>query len=234
MLLVLERVEKRFGRVRALDGVSIRVFEGERVALVGANGAGKTTLLRTAATLLRPTRGTVRIAGLDPVEDGPACRAVLGFLPDSPHLYEAMTVRENLGFLARAHALPADAAQERSGLLLGRLGLGALAETRVQSLSRGNVQRAALATAFLHGPRVLLLDEPTASLDAAGQDAFWRLAAEACGSGACVLLATHDGALAARCDRAVLLRAGRVAEEIAPASPERVSRALAASSAGGA
>ena len=178
----------RFGQRNVLRGVSLSIGPGERVAIVGPNGAGKTTLLRAVAGLLRSRRGAVSLRGGRSPDD-PASRAGLGFQGHRPSLYPHLTARENLTFTARLHGVPD--ASDRVRLALKTVGLAADANRLVRDFSRGMQQRLGLAVALLPEPDVLLLDEPDASLDAAGvRDLPTML--DALAPRAALLFSTHD------------------------------------------
>ncbi|NUR26885.1 MAG: ABC transporter ATP-binding protein [Catenulispora sp.] len=184
---------------------------GQVTALVGPNGAGKTTLMLMLATLLTPTSGRIRIAGVDPSDDPVAVRRVTGWMPDTLGTYDQLKVREYLEFFADAHRLSkADKAQAVTTLLTA-VRLDQYGEAPVHVLSRGQKQRLALARALIHQPRVLLLDEPASGLDPRSRielrDLLRRLAAD----GAAILVSSHIlSELAEMADRAVFVSAGRV------------------------
>ena len=224
-MLEFRGVGKRFGSTWALAEVSCSIASGRSVALTGYNGAGKTTFLRLAATLLSPTAGAIFVDGLDAAKDDSAVRARVGFVGDRPHLHEALTVRENLRFFARARGLSREQIDARVPELLGRLGLSVWQDERVGTLSRGNAQRASLANALLAQPALLLLDEPTANLDERGAALAWSLLEERRRDGATVVVATHDAPLAARCDRAWTLRSGRLNEALPARGPKTEAHA---------
>lgn len=157
----------------ALRGISLEVKQGEAVALLGANGAGKTTLLRILATLLRPTRGKALLAGRDTVGEPAAVRRQLGYHAGSDlGFYARLTGRQNLLFFGRLHRLSAEFVRGRISTLGERLSLQNSLDRQVRTLSSGTIQRLSLLRALLHQPRVLLLDEPTRSLDAIGAMQF--------------------------------------------------------------
>jgi heme exporter protein A len=208
----LEGLTRRYGEREALSGVTLTVAQGQTLVVFGPNGAGKTTLLRVLATLLRPHGGTVRVLGRELPRDGWAIRGRVGFLGHAPLLYRDLTARENLRFHARLHDAPAGRVEE----LLDRVGLAARADDPVHTLSRGMVQRAAVARAVLHDPELLLLDEPTANLDPHAAELVAPLIGR--DSGRTRVVTSHDpvGGLA-EADLALGLRAGR-AEILAPAA----------------
>jgi len=192
---------QRFGTRVALGPLDLELPSGARLAVLGGNGAGKTTLLRTLATVARPASGRLELLGLDPVGQRDRVRARLGHLGHQVGLYPALTARENLEFFAALYGLGRAHAEEALALVR----LVPLELTRAEKLSRGQLQRLALARAVLHRPELLVLDEPDASLDTEGRALLSDLF-----EGRTVVMATHDAALARDlCDRAMLLRAGR-------------------------
>ncbi len=182
----------RYGRRRLFEGLSVTVEAGAPLAVTGANGAGKSTLLLLLAGLVSPTAGTVALTvdGRD-IPDRPLA---VGFVAPALQLYEPLTARENLDFLSRARRLPAGA----TDVALDRVGLLARADEPLATFSTGMRQRMRIAAAVLHRPPVLLLDEPGATLDAAGRALVESLVAE---SSCVVVVATNDPAEAALCPR---------------------------------
>jgi ABC-type multidrug transport system ATPase subunit len=159
----------------ALVGVSFEVREGESLAILGANGAGKSTLLRIIATLLVPTRGLARVAGYDTVHESRDVRRRLGYHAGTDHgFYARLTARQNLLFFGQLNQLSLSAAALRVSRLAEQFHLGDVLDRQVRTLSSGTVQRLSLARALLHQPSVLLLDEPTRSLDAIAAAEFRR------------------------------------------------------------
>jgi|SRR5215218_249575 len=200
----LERVERRYGDRIALAGVTVRIQGGETLAVLGANGAGKTTLLRLLATLLRPHGGTARVLGSELPDGAWKVRGRIGYLGHDPLLYRELTARENLRYQAGLHGVDT----ERIGERLAAVGLERRADEPVRDLSKGMVQRLAVARATLHDPDLLLLDEPRANLDPAAAEALEPLIGRA--SGKTRVLVTHDveGGLE-EADVALGLRGGR-------------------------
>jgi heme exporter protein A len=188
-LLEASSLERRFGAFRALRGVSLMAAPGECHMVVGPNGAGKTTLLRLLAGLARPSAGSVRLDGMTVSRDGEVRRAI-GLLSHQSHLYDDLTAAENLTFAARLYGLPDPARGARAALDV--LGLAARADEPVRRLSRGMVQRVAIARSLLHQPRLLLLDEPFTGLDPASAAQVATLFAAQRNGGRTLILVTHE------------------------------------------
>ncbi|HXJ30025.1 MAG TPA: heme ABC exporter ATP-binding protein CcmA [Gemmatimonadales bacterium] len=200
-IIVANGLTQWFGPEVALEAVDLAIDAGEHMAVLGENGAGKTTLLRILATAARPTSGRLQIMGLDALKERRRLRHRIGYVSHAPGLYPALSAVENLEFFSTLQGVGRARAREALDLV----GLGSVANRPAGLLSRGMQQRLAIARAILHDPRLLVLDEPDASL---GSDA-----AELLGTvmhGRTVVLATHDQALANRlCQRTLMLRHGR-------------------------
>jgi heme exporter protein A len=187
-----QNVEKRYGGLAALRGVTLEVRAGEFVALLGPNGAGKTTLLRIAALLAAPTGGSVQFRATDggaPVGDQTHTKSLIGMVGHSTLLYDELTAAENLEFFAKLYGVNDPVACAHAAL--DDCGLGTRGHGVVRTFSRGMRQRLAIAKAFLHGPRIVLLDEPAAGLDRQGLEWFSARLAHLRASGATVLMSTH-------------------------------------------
>jgi ABC-2 type transport system ATP-binding protein len=217
-LIEAEDLARAYGRVRAVNGVSLQVGSGEIYALVGPDGAGKTTTLRLLCGALRPHRGRVRLAGFDVAEQSESARASLGYLPQRFSLYGDLTVAENLRFLAEVRGLPAKDWQSRSREILGFVGLLEFSHRRAELLSGGMRQKLGLAAALIHRPRVLILDEPTSGVDPVTRQDFWRLLLRTLSAGVAVLLSTPYMDEAQRCSRVGLMARGKILAEGPPRS----------------
>jgi heme exporter protein A len=202
----LERLERRFGERVALAGVSVSVPAGATLAVLGGNGAGKTTLLRVLAGLLRPHGGRARVLGAALPDERWQLPARVGYVGHEPLLYRELSGRENLRYHAELHGVP----HSRIDGVLTELEIAGRADEPVRDLSKGLVQRLAIARAVLHEPALLLLDEPRANLDPAAAELAEPLIGRA--SGRTRVLVSHDvaGALE-ESDFALGLRAGRPA-----------------------
>jgi heme exporter protein A len=208
--LRFQDVSQVFGRRRALHRVSLSAAAGTITALLGHNGAGKSTLLSIAATLLRPTSGTVAYGDIVASAGGASLRARIGMLGHDLYLYQELTAAENLRFFAQIYAL--DAVERRVDAALARAGLADRRDDVVAGFSRGMRQRLALERALIHEPRLLLLDEPFTGLDEAARAALRLRLESARDAGAIVLLTTHDtAAIAGLTYTAVSLVDGKLA-----------------------
>jgi ABC-type multidrug transport system ATPase subunit len=200
--------------VPALRGISLQVKSGEAVALLGMNGAGKTTLLRILATLLLPTSGAVQIGGFDAVREPAAVRRLLGYHAGSDlGFYPRLTGRENLSFFGRLNHLSDDFLKTRIPGAAEQFELTGALDRQVRTLSSGTIQRLSLLRAILHGPRVLLLDEPTRSLDALGAADFRHFLKNQvlARNGTSLLFASHSLAeIELLADRVAILNQGRL------------------------
>jgi heme exporter protein A len=202
----VEGLARHFGEREALSDVSLSLQAGQTLVVFGPNGAGKTTLLRVLATLLRPHGGSVRVLGSELPSDAWAVRGRIGLLGHEPLLYRELTARENLRFHARLHDVSAARVEE----MLGLVAMVDRADEPLRSLSRGMVQRVAVARAVLHDPELLLLDEPRSNLDPAAIALVEPLIGAA--SARTRVICSHDpGGGLAEADLVLGLRAGRPA-----------------------
>ena len=222
--VAVQGVWRRFGSAEALRGVDFMAAAGEVTGMVGPNGAGKTTLLLILATLLAPDQGLVRIGGHDPMPAPLAVRQIMGWVPDAFGFYDNLTSQEYLAFAGAARSLPIPAAKARATELLELVHLDGHAERQVHLLSRGQKQRLGFASALVHRPRVLLLDEPAAGLDPSSRLDFLRLVRQLATDGAAVIVSSHVLAdLEQVADRVVFIDRGlnvgerRIGEQPSPA-----------------
>jgi ABC-2 type transport system ATP-binding protein len=180
-----------FGATSVLEGLDFTAQYGEVTGLVGPNGAGKTTLLLVLATLLAPDQGSVRIGGYDPVDAPGAVRAHLGWVPDAMGFYDNLTAAEYLVFAGTARRMTKREAADRAAELLDLVHLSEFAARPVHVLSRGQKQRLGMASALVHRPAVLVLDEPTAGLDPTNRAEFLALVRHLATDGASVIVSSH-------------------------------------------
>ncbi|HUJ22615.1 MAG TPA: ATP-binding cassette domain-containing protein [Bryobacteraceae bacterium] len=195
-MIQLENLTKTFrdngrGQRAVVDHISFEVRKGEIFGLLGPNGAGKTTTLRMLATLLKPSSGLARVGGYDVTSQSADVRRRIGFLSGDTGLYHRLTPREILLIFGRLNGMAEDALRARIAEMIEMLQMQTFADTRVDKLSTGMRQRAALARALLHDPPILILDEPTAGLDVPTARTIEEFIVRAKGSGKSVLYSTH-------------------------------------------
>jgi ABC-2 type transport system ATP-binding protein len=210
-LLSIRGVTKRFGTLTAVADLSLDIPAGEVHAFLGPNGAGKTTTIRMTAGLLRPDAGTIAVGGHDVVTAGVAARQLLAYVPDEPYLFERLTGREFLDFTGRIYGLERSVYEERLAGCDQLFNLSGYWDRLAEGYSHGQRQRVVLAAAWLHRPRLLIVDEPLVGLDPkhirVALDLFRRIADE----GGAVLMSTHTLAtVEGSCDRVTVIDKGRV------------------------
>jgi len=217
--LELEHVSVRFGRVQALDDVSVRLEAGQCLMLVGPNGSGKSTLIRSLLGLVRPDAGSLRVDGESRRVDN-RFKSRVGYLPEAVAFAENLTGLQVLSFFAAARGVP----KKRVDAVLDRVGLTAAARRAVRGYSRGMRQRLGLGIAILAEPSLLILDEPTGGLDQEGLSVLWSVLADWQASARMALVATHDLTLMERrIDRMCVLRAGKLLADDVPAEIRKLA-----------
>jgi ABC-2 type transport system ATP-binding protein len=202
---------KAFGRLIALDGLSLKVCKGESYGLLGPNGSGKTTLIRILVGILKPTNGEVAVMGRRMPDK--AVLHQIGYMTQTSALYQDLSVLENLLFFARIYGLTD---RKRLDEVLRLVGLHDRAHSVVSTLSGGMKQRVSLACALIHRPQLLLLDEPTVGVDPQLRVQFWHYFRELNQQGVTIVISSHVMDEAERCDRLGLLRQGRLLAEGSP------------------
>ena len=204
---------KRFDRP-AVDGLNLNVRTGEFYALLGPNGAGKTTTLRMIAGLLRPDAGSIRVCGIDALADPVAAKRLMAWLSDEPMIYDKLTPREYLEFVAGLWGLAPAHAEPRAQELLAWLELAPHAQERCEGFSKGMRQKVALAGALIHEPRLIILDEPLTGLDAGSARQVKSVLRERVRAGGTVIMTTHILEVAERmADRIGVIAHGRLIAE---------------------
>jgi sodium transport system ATP-binding protein len=217
-MIEVEGLVKRFGAVRALDGVGFAARDGRITGLLGPNGAGKSTCLRILSTVLTPDEGRARMGGIDLAAEPLAARRVLGVLPHNSGVYPQLTARENIEYYGRLHGLAGEPLAARVESLIDRLDLGHVADRRAKGFSQGERTKVALARALVHDPPHLLLDEPTSGLDVMATRHLRDWLRELRAEGRCVLLSSHVmQEVEALVDDLVIVAAGRVTLQGTPA-----------------
>lgn len=205
---------REFGGKWAVRDLSLAVRRGELYGFLGQNGAGKTTTLRMLTGLLRPSAGSLRIAGMTHAEHGARLRQVLGFVPDTPPLYDYLTGRQYVALVASLWRVDRRARDERSARLFDLLGLGEFVDEQCKSYSHGTKKKIHLAAVLTTAPQVLLLDEPTTGLDPLSTRRLKDLLLDECARGTTVMLSTHVLEIAEQvCDRVGILGSGMLRAE---------------------
>ncbi|HEU4978858.1 MAG TPA: ATP-binding cassette domain-containing protein [Solirubrobacteraceae bacterium] len=217
--VTVEDLEVRFGEVRAVDGISFTVGDGEVYGLLGPNGAGKTSTLRVLTTLLPADAGAARVAGFDVARDGLQVRARIGYVPQALSADGALTAQENLEFYARVTGVPRGQRRERIAQAVEAMDLGAMLGRLARTLSGGMLRRLEIGSALLNRPRVLFLDEPTVGLDPSARALVWeRLHALRADAGTTIVVTTHLMEEAERhCERLAIMDRGRIVASGDPA-----------------
>jgi ABC-2 type transport system ATP-binding protein len=220
---------KVYGAVRAVAGLSFDMRPGEIVGLVGPNGAGKTSTLRCVSGIIPPNEGEIRIAGHSLREQPVAAKRELAFLPDEPRLFEYLTAREHLAFIARLYEVPGW--ETKAAALMEELELKGKEDALPSELSRGMKQKLTIACAFLHDPKVILLDEPLTGLDPFGIRQVKRSLKARAQAGAALLLSSHLLPIVEElCDRVLVIAGGK---RVAFGTIAEIRAELAAASQGG-
>jgi ABC-2 type transport system ATP-binding protein len=206
-IVIAENLVKHYGAVRAVDGISFTIRQGEIFGLLGHNGAGKTTTIRLLTGRTRPTAGTASIAGHDVVNEIEAIKPIINLVFEDANLYERLTGWDNIALFARLYGVPVSRASE----LLERVDLADAAKRRVKTYSTGMKQRLIIARALINSPQVLFLDEPTRGLDPSSARELRELIVTLARQGTTVLLTTHYMNEAEElCDRVAFLNAGKI------------------------
>lgn len=201
-------VQKRYGHIQALQGVDLDVDAGQIFGLIGANGAGQSTFIRLLVGASQPNAGSLRVLDLDPHRRKNDLREQLGYMPQSPALYDDLTAAENVRFFGKAHRLlHLDARVKQT---LDFVQLADRANDPVSTLSGGMKQRVSLACALVHQPRLLLLDEPTAGVDLQLRSMFWAHFKELAAQGTTILVSTHQMDEAVHCHRLAIISEGNI------------------------
>jgi ABC-2 type transport system ATP-binding protein len=210
-MIDIANLTKKYGDFVAVDRLSLRANAGEIFGFLGPNGAGKTTTIRIIAGLSLPTEGHVLVNGIDVVAEPVLAKAAMGYVPDRPYLYEKLTGRELLHFVADLYRKEWSACEPRAVELLRWFGLGDWIDARIENLSHGMKQKLVLVSALVHDPAVLVIDEPMVGLDALAQRQVRQLFRRLADEGKTVLLTTHTLSVAeAVCDHIAIINRGKI------------------------
>lgn len=222
-MIRIQNLTKRYGDFVAVDDISFTASPGRIFGFLGPNGAGKTTTIRILAGLSIPTRGTVEICGHDVVTEPLQVKAVVGYVPDRPYLYEKLTGTELLQFVSDLYRQDwKRSAEPRARELLDYIGLEGWLDARIENYSHGMKQKLVLVASMIHDPQVLVIDEPMVGLDALAQKQVKKLLRVQADQGKTVLLTTHTLSVAdSVCDEIAILHRGKIA---ASGSPDEIKR----------
>ena len=210
-MIEIRHLTKRYGAFTAVDDISLTVSRGEIYGFLGPNGAGKTTTIRILAGLSLPTSGEVLIDGIDISSDGLRAKAMTGYVPDRPYLYEKLTARELLQFVANLYRKEWRDCEARAIDLLRYFDIAEWIDARIENLSHGMKQKLVIVSALVHDPALLVIDEPMVGLDALAQKQVKLLLRRLVGEQKTIFMTTHTMSVAeAVCDRIGILHRGRM------------------------
>jgi ABC-2 type transport system ATP-binding protein len=205
---------KQFGEHTAVDCLNLKVEEGTIHSLLGPNGAGKTTVLNMLSGVLKPTKGSAQILGLDVNKEPEKAKNLIGYLPEEPQIYEILTIREFLRLIGRAYSVPKDVLEGRIDEYLKLFDLKRVEQVFCGALSHGMKQRVVVCSVLIHDPKVILLDEPFYGLDPASSRLFKEFLKDRASKGSTILVSTHILEIAERfCDKVTILNEGKVVAE---------------------
>ena len=210
-MIQLINLTKHYGKLAAVDNLNLKVPAGEIFGFLGPNGAGKTTTIRTMMGILKPSSGQILLGQYDVIQEAQKAKAICGFIPDRPFIYEKLSGQEFLNFVGKLHRVEDRRLERRIAELLARLELTPWRDELVESYSHGMKQRLVVCAALIHEPRILIIDEPMVGMDPRGartlKDLFRSLAAK----GTTVFLSTHSIAVAEEiCHRIGIIQRGRL------------------------
>jgi len=211
-MIVVDGLQKSFGEVKAVQGVSFTASDGKITGLLGPNGAGKSTTLRVLYTVLKPDAGSATIDGVNVVEDGLAARARIGTLPHGAGLYPHLTARENIAYYAKLYGMDPGIIDERVQRVIDQLDINDFSDRKTKGFSQGQTTKVSLARSLVHGPRNVILDEPSNGLDVMATRSLRALIRQLKDAGKCVLFSSHVmQEVAALCDEIIIIASGQVA-----------------------
>ena len=210
-MLKIEHLTKTYGEKKAVDDLSLHILPGEIYGFIGHNGAGKTTTLRSVAGILQFDSGEITIDGIALKRDPLACKRRLAYIPDNPDLYDYMTGIQYLNFIADIFAVPADVRRERIAKYAALFELTADLAQPVSAYSHGMKQKLAIIAAWLHAPRLILMDEPFVGLDPKAAHILKGMMRELCDAGGAIFFSTHVLEVAEKlCDKVAIIKAGKL------------------------
>ncbi len=215
-VLQISGLKKSFGKIVAIDGLSLDAHGGEIVGMIGADGAGKSTTMRIVCALIEPDAGEVRVLGFDPVKQAGQVKEHIGYMPQRFSLYPDLTVSENIRFFAELYGVSKSELREREERLMEFSRLGPFKNRPAGKLSGGMKQKLALSCTLIHTPELLILDEPTTGVDPVSRQEFWIILRELAESGKALLVSTPYMDEAELCDRIIVMHRGRTLYSGAP------------------
>jgi ABC-2 type transport system ATP-binding protein len=190
-ILSIKNLKKNYGKKEAVKGISLDIFPGELFVLVGPNGAGKTSTLKMIVGLLKPTEGGIFVGGVDALKDPMKAKNLISYVPDVPYVYDKLTPRELLRFMGKLYSMETAVIEKRGEELLDFFGLGEVKNGLIEQFSHGMRQKAILAAALLHGPKVFILDEPMVGLDPISIKSFKDFLKTKSREGMTIIFSTH-------------------------------------------
>lgn len=214
--ILINDLSKRYGDIKALDRINLRVEQGELFGLIGPDGAGKSSLYRILATLSRPDEGNASVCGLDTVRDYAKLRTKIGYMPEKFSLYQDLSVSENLNFFASLFDVSIKENYDLIAPVYGQL--ARFPDRKAGALSGGMKQKLALSCALIHRPEILFLDEPTTGVDAVSRNEFWDMLKELRTQGITILVSTSYMDEATKCERIAMIDKGKILETDTPAN----------------
>ena len=210
-MLNIQHLTKTYGEKKAVDDLSLRIAPGEIYGFIGHNGAGKTTTLKAVAGILPFDQGEITVGGLSMKADPLICKRQMAYIPDNPDLYEFMTGIQFLNFIADIFAVPADVRQERIREYAGRFELTGDLGQPIAAYSHGMKQKLAIISAWLHQPKLILMDEPFVGLDPKAAHLLKGMMRELCDEGGAIFFSTHVLEVAEKlCDKVAIIKGGRL------------------------
>ena len=210
-MLRIQNLIKSYHDLKAVKGIDLEVPKGEIFGFLGPNGAGKTTTIKMVVGLLKPTSGTISIGGYDIASQSTKAKSILGYIPDRPFIYEKLTGREYLGFIADLYNMDATDVTERAQKYLDFFDLTEAGDKLVEGYSHGMKQKLIISGALLHDPQLVVVDEPMVGLDPKGARQVKQLFRDLCKKGTTIFMSTHSlGIAEAMCDRIGIIQKGEV------------------------
>ncbi len=210
-MLQIKNLTKKFGSFAAVNSINLQIEKGELYGFLGPNGAGKTTTIKMIAGLYSPTGGTISINGIDITKSPIKAKSIIGYIPDQPFLYDKLTGREFLYFSGGLYNLDKDFLHEKIEELINQLNIKDWIDKRTEEYSLGMRQRITFASAFLHSPKLLLVDEPMVGLDPQSAVVIKKILKEKAGDGAAIFMSTHSLSVAEEiCDKIAIIKDGQI------------------------